>query len=88
MSLSYLYLPISYPAKGAGGKTGNWRVVRPVIDYNKCVGCKACYIWCPEATILIRDNKVEVDYEYCKGCGVCSNVCPVKAISMVSESEL
>jgi pyruvate ferredoxin oxidoreductase delta subunit len=86
LSLNYQLFPISKPAKGAGGKTGNWRIVRPLVHEDKCVGCKACYIWCPEGTIIIKDGKVAVDYEYCKGCGICSNVCPAKAIEMVSES--
>ncbi|ARM74731.1 4Fe-4S binding protein [Acidianus manzaensis] len=85
MSLEYQYFPVSRPSKGAGGKTGNWRVVRPVVNLDKCIGCKACYLWCPEATIIPGD-KVSIDYEYCKGCGICSNVCPVKAIQMVSEA--
>lgn len=85
MHNTLLYLPISKPDKGAGGKTGNWRVVKPIINYEKCVGCKACYMWCPESTIISENGKVKIDYEYCKGCGVCSNVCPVKAISMVAE---
>ncbi|MEM3203688.1 MAG: 4Fe-4S dicluster-binding protein [Saccharolobus sp.] len=86
MSLpEYQYFPLSRPSKGAGGKTGAWRIVRPVIDHNKCIRCIACFIFCPEATIIHNGSKVEVDYEYCKGCGVCANVCPVKAISMVNE---
>lgn len=80
----YQYFPISIPDRGAGGKTGNWRVMRPVIT-EKCIKCKACYLWCPEATIHIEDG-VTIDYEYCKGCGVCASVCPVKAIKMVSET--
>ncbi|AAY81537.1 4Fe-4S binding protein [Sulfolobus acidocaldarius] len=84
--LDYQYFPITKPGKGAGGKTGSWRVVKPVVDLSKCIGCKACFMFCPESTIVPKGGKVTVDYEYCKGCGVCSNVCPVKAISMVSET--
>ncbi|HEC89451.1 MAG: ferredoxin [Thermoplasmata archaeon] len=70
------------------GKTGTWRVFKPILDQNKCVKCLQCWIYCPEATIIRKeDNSVEIDYEYCKGCGVCANVCPTKAITMVREGE-
>jgi len=60
--------------------------VKPVVDKSKCVSCGACYLWCPESTILFSPGKkADVDYDYCKGCGVCANQCPVGAISMVKE---
>jgi len=77
---------ISEPAKGVAGKTGSWRLKRPVIDDAKCIKCLICWIHCPDGTIILKeDSSVSVDYEYCKGCGVCANECPVKAIKMVEE---
>ena len=67
------------------GKTGHWRIFRPVLDKSKCVKCLQCWVFCPETAIKRVDNSVEIDYDYCKGCGVCANVCPVKAITMVKE---
>jgi len=79
---------ISYPKKGAMGKTGSWRVFRPILDKTKCVKCLRCWIFCPEGVIIRKaDGSVEIDYEYCKGCGVCANVCPVKAITMKREEK-
>lgn len=79
---------ISYPKKGAQGKTGNWRVFRPVLDKSKCVKCLQCWMFCPEATIIRnKDDTISIDYEYCKGCGICANVCKVKAITMEREAE-
>lgn len=79
---------ISYPKKGAQGKTGNWRVFRPVLDKSKCVNCLQCWMFCPEATIIRnKDDTISIDYEYCKGCGICANVCKVKAITMEREAE-
>lgn len=79
---------ISYPKKGAQGKTGNWRVFRPVLDKSKCVKCLQCWMFCPEATITRnKDDTISIDYEYCKGCGICANVCKVKAIAMEREAE-
>jgi pyruvate ferredoxin oxidoreductase delta subunit len=70
-----------------GGKyVANWRVERPEIDYNICVACGLCTIYCPEAAIEQgEDRKPVIDYRFCKGCGVCSYECPQKAISMVEE---
>ena len=72
--------------------TGEWRIFRPVIDYDKCVRCFICWKYCPDLTIKIvpDDNpkykeKPVVNYDYCKGCGVCANECPVKCIEMVVE---
>jgi len=66
-------------------KTGSWRTVRPVIDYEKCTGCFTCWKFCPEVSIKIVDGKVSVDYDYCKGCGICANECPKEAIKMEME---
>lgn len=79
---------ISYPKKGAMGKTGNWRVFKPLLDITKCVKCLRCWIYCPEGTIIRKkDDSVEIDYEYCKGCGICAEVCKVKAIVMEREGK-
>jgi len=68
------------------GKTGNWRVFKPILNKDKCVKCLRC--WIPEATIIRnKDDTVDIDYDYCKGCGICANVCKVKAIVMEREGE-
>jgi pyruvate ferredoxin oxidoreductase delta subunit len=77
---------LSKVTKGAMGKTGNWREMKPVIDYEKCTKCLRCWVSCPEGCISrAEDNRVEIDYEYCKGCGVCENECRPKAIKMIKE---
>jgi Pyruvate/2-oxoacid:ferredoxin oxidoreductase delta subunit len=30
---------ISYPKVGAMGKTGTWRIFKPILDKEKCMGC-------------------------------------------------
>jgi len=77
---------LSTPTEGAMGKTGTWRVFRPVIDREKCIKCWFCWIYCPDAAIA-RKEYPEVDYNYCKGCGICANECPVKAIDMRREEK-
>lgn len=79
---------ISYPQEGAMGKTGNWRIFRPVLDNPKCVKCLRCWIFCPEGSIKRNENgSIQFNYDYCKGCGVCANVCKVKAITMEREAK-
>lgn len=75
-------LALSEPQEGASGKTGSWRIYRPVVDREKCNGCGLCAMYCPEAAI---DPELQVDMTFCKGCGVCANECPKKAITMVRE---
>ncbi|MEB3779973.1 MAG: 4Fe-4S binding protein [Desulfurococcales archaeon] len=78
--------PLSTPSPGASGVTGFWRTMKPVINEDKCIKCILCWLYCPEDTIIRReDDSVYVDYEYCKGCGICADVCPVNAIEMVRE---
>ncbi|MGC8567705.1 MAG: 4Fe-4S binding protein [Candidatus Micrarchaeia archaeon] len=78
--------PVSKADFGAGGKTNEWRLERPVVNNDKCIKCLICWTACPEATIIRHaDNSVEVNYDYCKGCGICANECPVKAIDMKKE---
>jgi len=71
-------------------RTGDWRTFRPIIDHDKCIKCLMCWIYCPDASIIIVGSgdtveRVEIDYDHCKGCGICERVCPRKAISMVPE---
>ena len=77
---------ISYPVEGAMGKTGTWRVFRPIIELDKCIKCWRCWIFCPDASIS-KGEYPTIDYIYCKGCGICANECPVKAISMEREKK-
>lgn len=75
---------LSEPTEGSAGKTGEWRIFRPVVKQDLCVLCMSCYEYCPEGVVTIGDL-VNINYEYCKGCGICSRVCVTGAIVMERE---
>jgi pyruvate ferredoxin oxidoreductase delta subunit len=67
-------------------KTGTWRFERPIIDNKKCIRCLLCWIFCPDASIVQKeDGTLDVLLDYCKGCGICAHECPVEAIKMEEE---
>lgn len=83
----------SEPGPGDGGRTGSWRVLRPVIDLEKCIpakrnkpACFTCWLYCPDG-VISRTIPPKIDYEYCKGCEICAQECPADAITMVEETE-
>jgi 2-oxoacid:acceptor oxidoreductase delta subunit (pyruvate/2-ketoisovalerate family) len=53
-----------------------------------CNECENCYIFCPDASILKKGEKIsqQVDYDFCKGCGICFVECPRRAISLEEEA--
>jgi len=66
--------------------TGGWRSERPFRDDAKCTQCLLCWVFCPDTSVLVADEKVyDFDLEHCKGCGICAKECPVDAIDMVPE---
>lgn len=66
--------------------TASWRVFRPVLNEEKCIGCGLCLAFCPVNSIhKSGEGKFEVTYDYCKGCGICANECKKGAIEMVPE---
>jgi pyruvate ferredoxin oxidoreductase delta subunit len=64
-----------------------WRTKRPVIDLDKCIDCKVCYLVCPEGVIHEFKERCTIDYRFCKGCGICSQECIAKCIQMVKEEK-
>jgi pyruvate ferredoxin oxidoreductase delta subunit len=66
--------------------TGSWRSRKPVWDESKCTNCLMCFIFCPDVSIEVKEEKMSgFDYYHCKGCGVCAAECPSKAITLVDD---
>lgn len=67
-------------------RTGLWRTMRPVIDYDHCGKCWwVCSTFCPDSAIEVHDGVPSIDYDHCKGCMVCVGVCPPHAILGIPE---
>lgn len=83
----------AYAGPGDGGRTGSWRVLRPVLDRTKCTpartgkaACFYCWLYCPDG-VVSKTVPPAVDLTYCKGCGICAQECPTQAIVMLAESD-
>jgi pyruvate ferredoxin oxidoreductase gamma subunit len=70
-------------------RTGLWRTLRPVIDYQLCKHCWwVCSTFCPDGAIDVdNEGRPHIDYDHCKGCMVCVAQCPPHAITAVPEQE-
>jgi pyruvate ferredoxin oxidoreductase gamma subunit len=67
-------------------KTGDWRVMKPVIRLERCTRCWICFANCPDGAIALAAGDVpEIDYTVCKGCLICCEECPRDAIETVRE---
>lgn len=77
---------VTEPGSAVTVETGTWRSSRPVVDYDHCVHCMICWVFCPDDCFQTENGKlVGVDYFHCKGCGICTVECPKKCISMQED---
>jgi len=75
-------------ATSEASKTGLWRTMRPVIDYQRCNKCWwVCSTFCPDGAINVEEGRPVIDYDHCKGCLVCVAQCPPHAIEAIPEHE-
>jgi len=67
-------------------ETGDWRSEKPVWNKDKCINCYFCWVYCPDSSILLDENKkvAGIDYKHCKGCGICAAECPVKPVKAIT----
>jgi pyruvate ferredoxin oxidoreductase gamma subunit len=78
---------IHRPLTSLLARTGLWRTLRPVIDYEHCRRCWwVCSELCPDGAITVEPGGTpRIDYDHCKGCLVCLAQCPPHAIRAVPE---
>ena len=79
---------INDPGSARKYESGTWRSQRPTYDFNKCIKCGLCAMFCPEGCIeQNEDGYFEGDLFYCKGCGICARECWPRVIKMEEEVE-
>jgi len=55
----------------------------PVVDLEKCRGCKKCQVAesCPIRIAKLVDGKIAIDPDECNNCGRCEGKCPFDAVA-------
>ncbi len=93
ISIPFENANISAPTIHAGAtsvevRTGLWRTVRPVINYDRCKHCWwVCSTICPDSAISVNEQSEPViDYDHCKGCMICVARCAPHAIETIPEN--
>jgi NAD-dependent dihydropyrimidine dehydrogenase PreA subunit len=55
----------------------------PMIDQNRCTGCRECVQVCPTGALEQRWGKAALVFpEQCTYCTACEDICPVGAIEL------
>jgi pyruvate ferredoxin oxidoreductase delta subunit len=77
---------VTEPGNASQYQTGDWRSQKPTYDFDRCIKCGLCQLFCPEGCIEPNaDGHFEADLYYCKGCGICARECWTRVITMVEE---
>ena len=75
---------VTKPGNASQYQTGDWRSQKPTYDFDRCIKCGLCQLFCPDGCIEPnQDGHFEADLYYCKGCGICARECWTKVITMV-----
>lgn len=61
-------------------------VKMPLVDQEKCTGCRTCVEFCKFNALAYIGNKVKVFEEICHSCGGCVEFCPEGAISEIPKT--
>lgn len=69
---------------GSGSRAGKMVMHnngKPLVNQEKCVGCRTCAKYCNQSAISFgEEKKASIDHELCVGCGRCIATCNFDAI--------
>jgi len=57
----------------------------PIVDHDKCTGCKVCTDFCKFNAMAYISEKVMIFEDVCHSCGGCTLLCPENAISEIDK---
>lgn len=62
---------------------GRFALLSENVNYDKCIGCKACETVCPSKAVIVsnQDKIANINPKVCHQCFGCQQVCPKNAIS-------
>lgn len=65
--------------------TTDVNVLYPMVDTEKCDGCRQCADFCKFNAIAVIQNKIKIFGDVCHSCGGCALVCPQNAITDIPK---
>ena len=74
---------------GSGSRAGKMEMHydgKPVVDRDRCRGCRKCATICANDGIHYENNKAVIDHDHCVGCGRCIAICSFDAIKPDNSS--
>ena len=74
---------------GSGSRAGKMEMHydgKPVVDRDRCRGCRKCATICANDGIHYENSKAVIDHDHCVGCGRCIAICSFDAIKPHNSS--
>ena len=74
---------------GSGSRAGKMEMHydgKPVVDRDRCRGCRKCATICANDGIHYENSKAVIDHDNCVGCGRCIAICSFDAIKPHNSS--
>ncbi|MBU0757365.1 MAG: DUF362 domain-containing protein [Nanoarchaeota archaeon] len=68
------------------GKQQQHSSIKPEVEQEKCIKCRACGRYCPEDAITYEEGPALINQDKCVGCNECVAACPTGAIEVRWDS--